>query len=708
MEVNKINNIGHSLFNRPKEKEGKGSAAVEGRSLPMPTSAHYAHISFQGGKSVEDLEKTIEDLKKYDEISQGKPDYKPVFPPGVYELAKEVAEAGNPESKTLIDIHKEVYEDLEFVDNVEELRAFFPEFKDVKSFGEVIKETNKGSFISEVSEGNIPYFKNPENLPLELVKLVYGQGISLNDLKEEHTNGKSAYGSLVKFNIPTLHRYYAQMLQLSIPEKNERITSLMAERLIGKTSWSGQSEEGEPYIPIPKKGKPHSEETKKKISEKLKEYYAKNPERTFNPTPRQRDYYEQDPVMNELRSLAAQGAWDNCSSIKIKMSKHFKKAGETLDAKNINLSDLSEKQSVLMKEFWDKNPWAKKLWGEKLHEAWGTVREKYEINHSVVTIPPTLAFYISKWAKEKGIDYPIVFNSKHYSDDNQTRDERSHEIITQYYDENPKMQDVIGTAAQLTLYKLTRESGITNKLNAQEKKLALEIQKIIDKEIITEPDKTGKRELKQMNTSVLIQYYAGVQATLIMSNSHRIKDLLDKSFEENFIKTLKMYKEADKKPNSSTSFFPSKILQDIKIFAQMSGYKKELNFDGNTALQSRKGYFDDKETDEIAARLLTKDQKIMSYAMMANVVTLINIPQKLESYDDMGSPRYVKVYEDICAIADATKIFSKTQNGSENFIPNLSKLIEKFVKVCRDNNCPELIDFFDKCRNEAYEQTKSK
>jgi hypothetical protein len=152
---------------------------------PMPDYRHY--ISFKGGKSL-DLKQTMTELLKPEEC-----------PPGVWERAQEVLAEGNPENKTLIDIHKEVYDDLNYVSNVEELREFFPQFKDVKSTFDVKPVAN--SFLDDVKNGRLEHFNQKNDTSLDLVHLLYAEGFSTNDLLQ-YTNNKNITGTIKDLAYP--------------------------------------------------------------------------------------------------------------------------------------------------------------------------------------------------------------------------------------------------------------------------------------------------------------------------------------------------------------------------------------------------------------------------------------------------------------------------------------------------------------------------
>lgn len=149
-----------------------------------------------------DLAATIKNL---DKLAVKKTD---VYPPHIREWAGIILEEGNKAKSTLIDIHKKFYESLKDCFTLEEAKQKFPEFKDVISVEDV--KGLEGSFIDDFQKGKLEYFDKDEDLTLQLLKLYWGEGFSINDLRQ-YANGKSLSHTLNKLNIPMVDRTYGHV-----------------------------------------------------------------------------------------------------------------------------------------------------------------------------------------------------------------------------------------------------------------------------------------------------------------------------------------------------------------------------------------------------------------------------------------------------------------------------------------------------------------
>ena len=139
------------------------------------------------------------------------------------------------------------------------IKEKFPEFKDVASVYDVETSANRGSFITKFLNGETEYFDSDEDLTVQLIKLYWGEGFSLNDLKK-YSDGCDLYYTMKKLNIPLASRDYGHILKFSDPEYNERLTREMTEKRLAALDRKAQELEGEPvYI---KRG-PLSDEHKK-------------------------------------------------------------------------------------------------------------------------------------------------------------------------------------------------------------------------------------------------------------------------------------------------------------------------------------------------------------------------------------------------------------------------------------------------------------
>ena len=391
----------------------------EASNTQLPTTAQY--LAFTGGYSL-DLTKTIQQLDKLAEK-------KSIFPPNIREWAEVILEDGNKAKDTLIDIHKEYFAYLKECFSLEEIKQKFPEFKDVISSEDV--ETKAGSIIDKFRKGELEYFDNDEDLSVQLIKLYWGEGFSLNDLKR-YADGQDLYHTMKKLNIPTVSRDYGHILKFSDPEYNERLTREMTEKRLATLDRKAQLEQGEPvYI---KRG-PLSAEHKKKISEALKRFYEENPERIYEMSERQKEFYRQNPEKSEELSRVLKKAWKlpSADRIKIALSKFLK--GRKVEAFDLESSPekLNQEQSKAMRAFWGLNDWARKAFSKNMKYAWRKVKEENETFFTVRTAPTQLTRFVEKQAgMEPGtLKVDTVFNPyTKYS----SVDEQSNEIFTKYTD----------------------------------------------------------------------------------------------------------------------------------------------------------------------------------------------------------------------------------------------------------------------------------
>lgn len=363
------------------------------QKLPVPTAAQV--LSFTGGYSL-DLAETVRHL---DKLASKKSD---VYPPQIREWAGIILEEGNKAKETLINIHKKFYESLKDCFTLEEAKQKFPEFNDVIPAENV--KAQEGSFIDDFQKGKLEYFDNDEDLSLQLLKLYWGEGFSINDLRR-YSDGKNLSHTLNKLNIPTVDRTYGQLLKLSDPEYNERLTREMTEKRMAALDRKAQESSGEPvYI---KRG-PLSAEHKKHISEGLLKYYENNPEALFNMSERQKQFYAENPDRAKIIQRVATKAWymTGADNIKKAMSAFMKRYG----VKNFNVTklenpaELSKEESSVMKKFWASNEWARKAFSRNMTYAWKKVKEEQTAVYDIRLAPKNYIRKMLEWAESKGID----------------------------------------------------------------------------------------------------------------------------------------------------------------------------------------------------------------------------------------------------------------------------------------------------------------
>ncbi len=376
----------------------------------LPTTAQY--LSFTGGYSL-DLAKTIERL---DILAQKKSN---LYPPNIREWAGMILESGNKEGETLIDIHKKFYSSLKECFSLKEVKEKFPEFKDVLSENDV--KFSKNTIFDSIKKGEIEIFDPEEDLSLQLLKLYWGEGFSLNDLKK-YTNGTDLYHTIRKLHIPTVDRDYGHILKFSDPQYNERLTREITEKRLAALDRKAQIEQGEPvYI---KRG-PLSAEHKQKISEGLKKYYEENPERVYNMSERQKEFYHNNPEKAEELRRVLNKAWNIFGADKIKsaLSAFMKKNGENNFKIGTDPTNLSQRQMTILKSFWQANEWARKSFSKNMKYAWKKVKEENEMSFIINITPARFQKKFFKWAKENNIDTSdLDFKMTYYPHKNELND----------------------------------------------------------------------------------------------------------------------------------------------------------------------------------------------------------------------------------------------------------------------------------------------
>lgn len=395
MQINKISFINiqprFTQNNQPKNTPPSDSG-IENTRSQLPTTAQY--LAFTGGYSL-DLSSTIKHL---DKLAEKKSD---VYPPQIREWAGIILEEGNKTKETLISIHKKFYENLKDCFTLEEAKEKFPEFKDVIP-GDSVK-AHEGSFIDDFQKGKLEYFDTDEDLSLQLLKLYWGEGFSLNDLRK-YSDGKSLSHTLNKLNIPTVDRTYGHVLKLSDPEYNERLTKQMTEKRLATMDRKAQENDGEPVFI--KRG-PLSEEHKKHISEGLLRYYQQNPEAIYNLSERQRKFYEENPDRAKILSRVATKAWHIFGADKIKaaMSAFMKRHNvKTFDSAKLETPlSLTKEESSAMKKFWAENEWARKSFSKNMTYAWKKVKEEQSIIYEMRVAPEGFIKRFINWAQKRGI-----------------------------------------------------------------------------------------------------------------------------------------------------------------------------------------------------------------------------------------------------------------------------------------------------------------
>lgn len=360
----------------------------------LPSTKQY--LAFTGGYSL-DLAKTIERL---DILAKKKSN---LYPPNIREWAGMILEDGNKAGETLIDIHKKFYSSLKECFSLKEVKEKFPEFKDVKPADEV--SFAKGTIFESFKKGDLEYFDKEEDFSLQLLKLYWGEGFSLNDLKK-YTNGQDLYHTMKKLNIPRVDKDYGHILKFSDAQYNERLTKEMTAKRLEALDRRAQLNDGEPVFI--KRG-PMSAEHKKHISEGLLKYYRENPEKLLEMSERQKDFYRENPEQAKILSRVATKAWNIFGADRIKAAMSAFMKGKSI--KDFNASELENplgisKQKVnIIKQFWAANEWAKKSFSKNMEYAWKKVKEENDMFYIVDLVPQNFKRKFEKWAQKKGLSF---------------------------------------------------------------------------------------------------------------------------------------------------------------------------------------------------------------------------------------------------------------------------------------------------------------
>ncbi|MBO5446457.1 hypothetical protein J6A34_03010 [bacterium] len=371
------------------------------QNLAIPSAQHYIGYqpNFTGGYSL-DLAETVANLDKL------AAKYPNIYPKNVREWAGLILEEGNKAKDTLITIHRRLYESIKDCFSLAELKAKFPEFKDVKSAYDV--DYREGTLMDDLISGRIPEFNTEEDLTLQLIKLYWADGFSLNDLKA-YAGGRDLNPIMNKLGIPKVDRNYGHVLKFSDPEYNERLTTQMKLKRMETMDIKAQQQEGEPvYIPQRRDGRPLSAEHRKHIQEGLLKFYREHPERAFAMSERQKQFFREHPEQAEMFHRVMVKAWHMASADNIRkaMSK-FMKANKVQDFSVDELTSphkMTKERSALMKKFWADNPWANKTFSNNMKHAWKKVKEEQDMFYIVDMTPVSFQRKFFAWCDKMGID----------------------------------------------------------------------------------------------------------------------------------------------------------------------------------------------------------------------------------------------------------------------------------------------------------------
>lgn len=441
------------------------------------TQANYSHFStaqylaFCGGYSI-DLAQTYEQLR--DEQ----------YPKDIQQAVLKTIQEGNAEDKTLYDIHFEKYKGILDCYSLDELKEKFPEFEGIISANDV--EATPESFIGKFQNNELELFHKDEDLTLQLIKLYWGQGFSLNGLSDYIANlsqdkkGIQLRHTLEKLNIPMMNRRYALVLKLSNKEYNEKFTSEMSIRLKEAKEAKLQKAQGEPVV-IPRGEL--SEAHKEHISKGLKKHYQEHPEKIYKMSARQKQFYEENPQKREELSQVTLFAWhktDEGESVLKGLKKFMKKSGCEITVEELaNPLQITGKKHSLLDAFWQKNTWAKNKFSIAMKKGWAnqkenpTIKDEPKIEEFFKTVegkkmrfslmPSRIRNQVYAWAKERGynIDDLLINVAVVHKEANIECDEliqkslnRANKITNEFLVTNEKLANDTVTCLLRTIVKL--------------------------------------------------------------------------------------------------------------------------------------------------------------------------------------------------------------------------------------------------------------
>lgn len=444
MKIDRIQNY-NQIYNYPKQntKNNEDGTKKEATTGYAYNPAYY--MPFKGGYSLN----LTETVRKLDILALKNLQ---IYPPNIREWLGMFLETAGNGKKTLIAAHKEYFSALQNCSSLLKIKEKFPEFKDVASVYDVETSANRGSFITKFLNGETEYFDSDEDLTVQLIKLYWGEGFSLNDLKK-YSDGCDLYYTMKKLNIPLASRDYGHILKFSDPEYNERLTREMTEKRLAALDRKAQELEGEPvYI---KRG-PLSDEHKKRISEGLIRYYEEHPEKIYEMSERQKGFLKENPKDSEIFARVVKKTWNMSGSENIKkaLSNFFKKNGVSVDTE-INPAHLTKEQSRLMQKFWTENEWAQKLFSKNMKYAWKKVKQENETFYTIKTCPDVLREYVEDKAglARGSLDLTTKYNP--FTKESYINDEFNAIFIQNATIEN--LADIMADTYQLAVINIARE-----------------------------------------------------------------------------------------------------------------------------------------------------------------------------------------------------------------------------------------------------------
>ena len=479
MKLSAINFNNFKVQNKNFNKTQKQTNSIEKEKLLMPTTAQY--LAFCGGYSI-DLNETYKNLNS-DE-----------YPCDIEENVLQTILENNPQNKTLYDIHFEKYKGVLDCYSLEQLKEKYPEFSDVVSAWDV--EAQKGSFIDKYKNNELDAFENSEDLTLQLIKLYWGQGFSLNGLSDYLVNNSQDEKGIQlnyvmdKLNIPLMNRKYARVLKLSNKKYNEDFTSQMSIKLREAKEAKKQLAQGEAVV-IPRG--PLSSAHREHISQGLKRYYRENPEKIYEMSERQKEFYRQHPEEIEDLSIVMDYAWNQTpegKSVYKGLARFFRKMN-----KDVTLAQLTNAQNIVNRKvtglelFWKKNAWAREQFSKAVKKGYQYL-DKYKMSQMPMEerlgyknikgervifslIPTQVRNEFNAWATKngynpsqlviaRGVIYTNNFLTPQQEELKDKVEKISQKAINKFFNSNPGLDDVVTSALLCALVEFIENLNDSN------------------------------------------------------------------------------------------------------------------------------------------------------------------------------------------------------------------------------------------------------
>lgn len=482
----------------------------------LPTTQQY--LAFTGGYSL-NLAQTVKQLDKLAEKNSR------IYPQNIREWLELAIEEGS--KKTLIGVHKDYFSSLkkDFI-TLDEIKAKFPEFEKVVPASSI--KPQEGSFLDKFQKGELEFFDNDEDLSVQLIKLYWGEGFSLTDLKH-YAGGTDLYHTMKRLGIPRASQDYGHYLKFSDPQYNERLTTKMTEKRLEALDRKAQMEEGEPvYIPSKKRG-PLSAEHKKHISEGQIRYWQENPDKIYEMSERQKEFYRENPERCDDFKRVLNRAWNifGADHIKKAMSKFFKSQKVTMfDLEKPN--EMTKEQSQTLKDFWGQNEWAKKSFSKNMKHAWKKIKEENEMVFIVKTSPTQITEFVEKKAgiTPGSLDVTSKYNPFLHTS---SIDEKSNELM-KIHTNIKGLENVMADTYQLSIFNIVNhlESLPPHKQTKAEKDFRLLLSGIILK------NKNGEKGYKIQTTSEAQHDYIMLATLAAEGKDEKLTAIVNKSLDEAF------------------------------------------------------------------------------------------------------------------------------------------------------------------------------